>query len=104
MKALTAEEKSRITEEVIQFIAQELDVPLERITPETRIVDDLGGDSLIYIEIVEELKERYDIQQEIRLIGQYFMDNRIATIQEIVDAVCDIIDAGVDFFPAEQKH
>jgi acyl carrier protein len=49
-----------IVDEVRQIIAQTLRVPIEQLTPETRL-DDIGAASLDVIEIVFELEEKFGI-------------------------------------------
>jgi acyl carrier protein len=91
---LTEEDKKQIYEHIRQFLSDELDVPLENIQPETKIIDDLRGDSMIYLELVEEFKKKYDVHVEIRVIGQYFQRHPIYTVGEVATAVCDIIERG----------
>lgn len=93
-KKLPDEEKRQIYEHIRQFLSDELDVALEGIRPETKIIDDLRGDSMIYLELVEEFKKKYDVRVEIRLIGQYFQRHPIYTVGEVAKAVCDIIERG----------
>jgi acyl carrier protein len=49
-----------ILDEVRQIIARTLRVPVEKLTPETRL-DDIGAQSLDVIEIVFELEEKFGI-------------------------------------------
>ena len=49
-----------IVDEVRQIIAQTLRVPIEQLTPDTRL-DDIGAASLDVIEIVFELEEKFGI-------------------------------------------
>ncbi len=91
---LAEEQKSQIYEHIRQFLSEELDVPLEEIGPDSKIIDDLHGDSMIYLELVEEFKKKYDIQVEIRVIGQYFQRHPVYTVGEVARAVCDIIQRG----------
>jgi acyl carrier protein len=49
-----------ITDEVMQIIAQELKIPLERLAPDTAL-QDLGVESLDLIEIIFALEEKFDI-------------------------------------------
>jgi len=49
-----------ITEDVMQIIARELKIPLERLTPDTAL-QDLGVESLDLIEIIFALEEKFDI-------------------------------------------
>jgi acyl carrier protein len=49
-----------IIDDVRTIIAQSLKLPVERLTPDTRL-DELGAESLDVIEIVFALEEKYDI-------------------------------------------
>lgn len=49
-----------ITEEVRQIIARELKLPIERLTPDTKL-QELGVESLDLIEIIFALEEKFDI-------------------------------------------
>ena len=49
-----------ITDEVRQIIARELKIPIERLTPETKL-QELGVESLDLIEIIFALEEKFDI-------------------------------------------
>jgi len=49
-----------IIDDVRAIIAKSLNIPVERLTPETRL-DELGAESLDVIEIVFGLEEKFDI-------------------------------------------
>jgi len=49
-----------IIDDVRTIISQSLKIPVERLTPETRL-DELGAESLDVIEIVFGLEEKFDI-------------------------------------------
>jgi len=60
---------------VRDHLVAELEVPAERITPETRFREDLEADSLDLYELVMELEDRYGIRvseeqaAELRTVG-----------------------------------
>jgi acyl carrier protein len=54
-----------IIDDVTSIIANSLKLPVEKLTPETRL-DDLGAESLDVIEIVFALEEKYDIAIPLR--------------------------------------
>lgn len=91
---LSEEDKKQIYEDIRQFLSDELDVDLEKIGPDTKIIDDLKGDSMIYLELVEDFKKRFDVNVEIRVIGQYFQRHPIYTVGETAQAVYDIVERG----------
>ena len=49
-------------EEIRKAIAQQLRIPEDRITEESRLIDDLKADSLDVVELVMGLEERYGIE------------------------------------------
>jgi acyl carrier protein len=51
---------SAIIDDVRTIIAKSLNIPVERLTPQTRL-DELGAESLDVIEIVFGLEEKFDI-------------------------------------------
>ncbi len=95
-KKLTDEEKDQIYEHIRAFLSDELDASLDEIGPDTKILDDLDGDSLIYLELVEDFKKKYDVNVEMRVIGLYLQRNPIYTVGQTARAICDIIERGDD--------
>jgi acyl carrier protein len=91
---LTDDDKQRVFEDVRQYLADELEISKENITEDTNIIDDLAGDSILFLEMIEEFKEKYDIKLEVRTIGQYMLKNPVYTVGETVKAVFDIIEKG----------
>lgn len=93
-RKLTDDEKKAIYDEIVRFLAEELEVPREKIAPEARVIDDLGGDSLMYLELVDEFKKKYDVMIEMRVIGQYFQSHPVHTVAQVTQAVIDIVEGG----------
>lgn len=98
---LSEEEKKQIYEDIRTFLSDELDVELEKIGPDTKIIDDLKGDSMIYLELVEDFKKKFDVNVEIRVIGQYFQRHPIYTVGETAQAVYDIVERGESLLAEE---
>jgi len=101
-KTLTEQEKKDIYEHIREFLSDELDVPQDDIGPDSKIIDDLGGDSMIYLELIEDFKKQYNVTVEIRVIGQYFQRHPVYTVKEVAQAVYDIVQRG-DALLAETK-
>ena len=101
---LTDQEKKKIFEEVRQYLADELEVDKEEITEESRIIDDLGGDSILFLEMIEEFKEKYGINLEVRTIGQYMLKNPVYTVGETLNAVFTIIEKGEELIEEMAKE
>ena len=51
-----------VFEKVQKIISENLNVPLEKVTMDTHLVDDLGADSLDAVELIMALEEEYGIR------------------------------------------
>ena len=83
---------------VADIIAETSDVPREKITPESHVIEDLGIDSLDFLDIVFAVDKAFGIKvpveawtQEVNAgdapAGQYFvMKNLAARIEELAAA------------------
>ncbi len=48
-------------EKIQAMLAEALNIPVEKVTPDAKIVDDLGADSLDVVELLSQLEEEYGI-------------------------------------------
>jgi acyl carrier protein len=92
-----------IIDDVRSIIAKSLNIPVERLTPETRL-DELGAESLDVIEIVFGLEEKYDItiplkaDEATRLATSEKGGNPempFSTVGDVADIVQKLVDAKV---------
>ena len=51
-----------VFEKVQKIISENLNVPLEKVTMDTHLLDDLGADSLDAVELIMALEEEYGIE------------------------------------------
>lgn len=64
-----------IFEKIKGLIVEELKIPAEKISPESRISEDLGADSMDAVELIMKVEEEFNIQisdeaaQGIRTVG-----------------------------------
>lgn len=70
---------------VQQVIAEQLDIQLEQVKPESRIQADLGADSLEKVEIVIEFEDQFNI------IIHDKDANQIITVQDAANAIDALI-------------
>ena len=67
-----------VEEKVIGIVSEQLGVPREEITRESRFVEDLKADSLDVVELVMEFEEEFDVTipdedyEKIRTVGDAF--------------------------------
>ena len=48
-------------EKIQEMLAEALNVPIEKVTPDAKIVEDLGADSLDVVELLSRLEDEYGI-------------------------------------------
>ncbi|WP_432401872.1 phosphopantetheine-binding protein [Wukongibacter sp. M2B1] len=83
MRNLTTETKEEIRKLIYDFFAEECEVELDELNDETNISDDLDGDSLLFVELVELLKKKYDLNIQLQTIGKYLLKSPAETIGEV---------------------
>ncbi len=69
---------NEMKEKVIDIISNQLGIEKEAITPDAKVIDDLGADSLDVVELVMALEEEFDVEipdeeaEKIRSVGDIF--------------------------------
>jgi acyl carrier protein len=79
---MAAMEREEVITLVRQHLSTELEVPADKIQPETRFREDLDADSLDLYELVMELEDRYGIRVSEEEAAE------IETVGDAVDFVC----------------
>lgn len=67
-----------IFEKVTALLAEQLDVPVEDLSADTRIVDDLGADSIDVVDMLMTLEDEFNVQ---------IPDEQIESLKTIGDVV-----------------
>ena len=70
-------------EKVREILAELLGVEKESVTPDSRLTDDLGADSLDLFQLLMRLEEEYDIETDDRLLDE------IITVGDAARAIRD---------------
>ncbi len=66
-------------EKVCKMLAEQLDISVDTITPQSEVVKDLGADSLDVVELMMQLEDEYGIT-----LPEGEVEN-VNTVQDIVD-------------------
>lgn len=66
--------KNEVEKKVIDIVVERMEVSRDRVTPNTRLIEDLGADSLDIAELVMEFEEAFDIsipddEEGVRSVG-----------------------------------
>ncbi len=92
MTTITEEIKKDVREIVIDFFSEECEVKPEEINDDTHIFNDLEGDSLMFLELIEIFKKKYDLNIDLKTIGKYSLKHPVRTIGELIDMQILIIE------------
>lgn len=85
MPEITDHIKSEVKEIVYNFFAEECEADLSAITDDTNIIRDLDGDSLMFLELIEIFKKKYNLDIELKTIGKYAVKHPVATIGQLIE-------------------
>jgi acyl carrier protein len=84
MAAITENTKQEVKDIVYRFFSDECEVDLDKITDETNIIKDLDGDSLMFLELIEIFKKKYNLDIELKTIGKYAVKHPVQTIGQLI--------------------
>ncbi len=68
-------------EKIQAMLAEALNLPLEKVTADAKIVDDLGADSLDVVELLSQLEDEY---------GIIIPDEEVETLVTVADVAAQI--------------
>lgn len=96
MKEITAEIKKEIEDMIFDYYAEECEIERDEITMDSDPQEDLGGDSLMFVELIEMASEKYDIDVKLQSVGKYMLKAPLNTMKDVVDVFCKIYQYGND--------
>lgn len=74
---LTEEDRLNIDLVLRTMMADILDVDIEDITDEVHLADELGMDSLAFLELFDEAKETFGIEMDVNVAAKYAQDHPV---------------------------
>lgn len=92
MAQITDKTRGEVKEVVLDFFAEECEIDLEEISEDSNIISDLDGDSLMFLELIEIFKKKYNLNIELKTIGKYAVKHPVKTIKELIDMQMLIIE------------
>ncbi len=83
-----------VKEIVYEFFAEECEIEISDIHSDSNIIEDLGGDSLMFLALIEIFTKKYNQNIDLKTIGKYSLKNPVRTIGELVDMQLLVIEHG----------
>jgi acyl carrier protein len=91
----------QIRDLVYDFFAAECDVDRASLTDATHIIEELEGDSLMFLSLLEKVRKRYGIGIELKTLARHLMKKPANTIGQVVDLSLAIVRHGDDIVNVE---
>ena len=91
----TAGEETNV--KIKSILADLLEIDVGKVRDESNL-EDLGVDSLLYLEFFEELNDLLKLELNSALVGRYLTKNPISTVGEMIDLVRLYQDKGEGYF------
>ena len=92
MAQITDKIREEVKEIVFDFFAEECEIEIDEISESSNIIGDLDGDSLMFLELIEIFKKKYNLNIELKTIGKYAVKNPVKTIGELINMQLLIIE------------
>ena len=92
MAKITSKTKDEVRDTVYDFFSEECEVEISDINNNTNVLKDLEGDSLMFLELLEIFKKKYNLDIELKTIGKYVVKHPVETVGQIVDMTLLIIE------------
>jgi acyl carrier protein len=85
MPEITEKIKEEVKQIVCQFFAEQCEVDISAINDQTNIISDLEGDSLMFLELIEIFKKKYNLNIELKTVGKYVLKHPVETIGQLIE-------------------
>jgi acyl carrier protein len=101
MREIDKQAEREIRELVYDYFASECDIDRNRLTDETDIIEELEGDSLMLLSLLESVRRKYGLSVELKTLGRHLMHKPANTIGQIVELTLAIVRHGDDIVSLE---
>jgi acyl carrier protein len=85
MGKISENTRAEVKEIVYVFFSEECEVDINSINDNTNIITDLEGDSLMFLELIEIFKKKYNLNIELKTIAKYILKHPVETIGQLID-------------------
>jgi len=92
MAKITENTRNEVRETVFSFFAEECEADKSQIKDATNIIKDLDGDSLMFLELIEIFKKKFNLGIELKTIGKYAVKHPVETIGQLIEMQLLIIE------------
>jgi acyl carrier protein len=94
MTEITPTIKEEVENIVYEFFAEQCEVDISEINNDTNIISDLEGDSLMFLELIEIFKKKYNLDIELKTVGKYVLKHPVDSIGQLIETQLLMIEHG----------
>ncbi len=93
---INQETEKEVREMVYDYFAEECDIDISELSDETNIIEELEGDSLMLLSLLELVRKQQDLTVELKVLGRYLMEKPADTLGQVVELTLAVIKYGND--------
>ena len=79
---------------VFNYFSEECDRPREQIAETTNIIEELEGDSLMLLSLLEIVRKKYHLDIELKTLGKHLMKKPANTVGDVIALTIAIVKHG----------
>jgi acyl carrier protein len=83
---------NEVKDTVYNFFIEECEVDPSALNENTNIIRDIDGDSLMFLELIEIFKKKYQLNIELKTMGKYVVKHPVETIGQLIAMTMLIIE------------
>ncbi len=92
---------NEIRELVYDYFSEECDIAKEKISDTTNIIEELEGDSLMLLSLLEIVRKKYSLSIELKTLGKHLMKKPAHTVGDVINLTTAIVKYGDDIINVE---
>jgi acyl carrier protein len=94
MPELDKQTEGEIRGLVYDFFAEECDIDVSKLSDTTNVIEDLEGDSLMLLSLLEIVRKKYGLKIELKVLGKHLMKRPASTIGQVKELTLKIVRHG----------
>ncbi len=101
MRTVDRDTVNQIKEIIYDYFALECEVSKDELSDETDIIEDLEGDSLMLLSLLEIIRKKFGLTIELKTLGKHLIRKPAQTLGQVVDLTVEIVKYGDDIVDME---
>jgi acyl carrier protein len=96
MREVSEKELADIRDTVYDYFAEECEIDTSEISDDTDIMEELEGDSLMLLSLLEIFRKKYNLTIELKALGKHLMKKPANTVGQVIELTTQIVRHGDD--------